>query len=117
MKQYEEIIELYVSEETKQLFEQLLEEEHQRWIEDAQSEKFYSNNTREDKCRYIGKVTLVHLYQLRKEVGIVWFPISNEKSGYMVGDTRIWCPININPSTKNMSFANIEIEQIIGQII
>ena len=70
MEQYEELIELYEPEKTKQLFEQLSEEEHQQWIEDAQSEKFYSNYTREDKCRYIGKIALVHLYQLRKEVGI-----------------------------------------------
>ena len=61
---YEQLIADHTIQETRDAFAALTEAEHYQWTMDAIQEKNETGN----KQRYIGKIALVHLYEITKDV-------------------------------------------------
>ena len=67
----EMLVSQYTDQATRDAFNQLTEEQHYQWIMDAQRAKIDGGDTASCKQCYIGKIALVHLYEVRKEHEVI----------------------------------------------
>ncbi len=65
----EHVVSQHVTPEVQAAFDLLQPNQHHRWTLDAIAARLpKAERTKEDTSQYIGKVTLVHLYQARQEL-------------------------------------------------
>lgn len=64
-----QVIATHVTPEVQAAFDELTPDQYYQWIRDAQAARLpKGERTKEDTSLYIGKVSLVHLYEAEKQL-------------------------------------------------